>query len=537
MTGTLPLTGNGLTAMKKRKTGLVNYLAYGAGDCLGAGTTALTAAWLLYFYTTFCGLTPVEATFIFALARMLDAVVSPLMGFITDNFGSTWAGKRFGRRKFFILLGIPLVFSYSFMWVGDMGYGYYLATYLIFDVVYTMILVPYETLVPEMTDDFKQKTRFSGARIAMAQLAAILAAFLPGVLLNYFGKDNAISFFYASLFFSTLCAFMLTLVWLFTWERPRAEWSDAALRAEAQMKNLTFIQSMKRLTTELASTLRITIFRQHLGMYLGGYIAQDVFNAVFTYYVVFVLMQSASLASNLMGTMAIMQFIAVFGMIPLCIKLGPAPGYRIAVALFGLSAISWGILWYAGLNHVIALLFLVSGLAGLGRGGINYVPWNTYTYIADVDEIITGQRREGIFAGIMTLTRKASQAGAVMLVGIVMQLSGFVSGKTVQPPAVSLTILLMLTVGTVAILTCGFLVSLRFKLNLATHSVLREETAKMRLADRPVPEQIGPQARKTVEMLAGMPYEQLWGNNTIGYFNRQKITATRDLTHHQRLSE
>ena len=40
--------------MKTRKIGLVNYLAYGSGDFLGAGTTALTAAWLLYFYTTFC---------------------------------------------------------------------------------------------------------------------------------------------------------------------------------------------------------------------------------------------------------------------------------------------------------------------------------------------------------------------------------------------------------------------------------------------------------------------------------------------------
>lgn len=48
--------------MKTRKIGLANYLAYGAGDFLGAGTTALTAAWLLYFYTTFCGLTPIEAT-------------------------------------------------------------------------------------------------------------------------------------------------------------------------------------------------------------------------------------------------------------------------------------------------------------------------------------------------------------------------------------------------------------------------------------------------------------------------------------------
>ncbi|STV35632.1 Rhamnogalacturonide transporter RhiT [Klebsiella pneumoniae subsp. pneumoniae] len=54
--------------MKTRKIGLANYLAYGAGDFLGAGTTALTAAWLLYFYTTFCGLTPIEATLIFAAA-------------------------------------------------------------------------------------------------------------------------------------------------------------------------------------------------------------------------------------------------------------------------------------------------------------------------------------------------------------------------------------------------------------------------------------------------------------------------------------
>ncbi|WP_314140704.1 MFS transporter [Buttiauxella noackiae] len=511
--------------MKTRKIGLANYLAYGSGDFLGAGTTALTAAWLLYFYTTFCGLSPIEATFIFAMARVLDAVVSPLMGFLTDNFGSTWLGRRFGRRKFFIMLGIPLVFSYSFMWVGEMSYWYYLVTYLIFDVVYTMILVPYETLVPEMTDDFKQKTKFSGARISMAQLSAILAAFLPGILLNHFGKDNAVSFFYASLVFATICAIVLTLVWFFTWERPRSEWTEAALRAEEEKKTLTFAQSMKRLNVELTSTLRVKIFRQHLGMYLGGYIAQDVFNAVFTYYVVFVLMQSASMASSLLGTMAILQFIAVIGMIPLCIKYGPAPSYRMVVVLFGLSSISYALLYYAGLSDVFSLLMLVSAIAGLGRGGINYVPWNTYTYIADVDEVITGQRREGIFAGIMTLTRKASQAGAVMLVGIVMQLSGFVSGQTTQPPAVSHTILMILSFGTVAVLACGFLVSLRFKLNLQTHSVLREETAKMRVAGRPVPEATTPEARATVEMLAGMPYDTLWGNNNIGYLNRNKPAA------------
>lgn len=512
--------------MNKRKIGIANYLAYGSGDCLGAGTTALTAAWLLYFYTTFCGLTPIEATFIFAMARILDAVVSPLMGYLTDNFGNTWLGKRFGRRKFFILLGIPCVFSYSLMWMGDMSYWYYLFTYLLFDIVYTMILVPYETLVPEMTDDFKQKTKFSGARIGMAQLSAILAAFLPGVLLNHFGKDNAVSFFYASLVFSIMCAVVLTLVWCFTWERTRSEEELAA-----QAEKLTLGQSLRRLVIELSSTFRIRIFRQHLGMYLGGYIAQDVFNAVFTYYVVFVLMQSPTLASDLMGTMAILQFIAVMAMIPLCIRFGQAPSYRVVVVLFGLSALSYSVLYYSGMSDNYTLLLLISGIAGLGRGGINYIPWNIYTYIADVDEVVTGQRREGIFAGIMTLTRKASQAGAVMLVGIVMQMSGFVSGQSTQVPGVSHTIMMVLSGGTVLVLLIGFLISLKFRLNLKTHSVLREETLKMRQAGRLTPEAITPEARQTVEMLAGMPYEQLWGNNTIGYLNQRKAVQRQSVLH------
>ena len=171
-------------------------------------------------------------------------------------------------------------------------------------------------------------------------------------------------------------------------------------------------------------------------------------------------------------------------------------------------------LYYAGLSDVYALLLLISAVAGLGRGGINYVPWNTYTYIADVDEVITGQRREGIFAGIMTLTRKASQAGAVMLVGIVMQMSGFVSGQKTQPAEVSHTILLILSVGTLLVLFCGFgFPALQAQSTNPQHAARR--TAKMRESGRAMPEAASPHARATVEMLAGMPFESLWGITTL----------------------
>nr|WP_267340415.1 MULTISPECIES: MFS transporter [unclassified Gilliamella] len=103
------------------------------------------------------------------------------------------------------------------------------------------------------------------------------------------------------------------------------------------------------------------------------------------------------------------------------------------------------------------------------------MPCNIHTYISDVDEIITGKRREGIFAEVMIFTRKASQAGAVMLIVICLQNSGFVKGHNEQPLGVSQTILILLIVSTIFVLTLGFLISLKFKLDLKTHKILIDE--------------------------------------------------------------
>ena len=37
------------------------------------------------------------------------------MGYLTDNFGKTRLGKRFGRRRFFLLIGIPLMMFYPLL--------------------------------------------------------------------------------------------------------------------------------------------------------------------------------------------------------------------------------------------------------------------------------------------------------------------------------------------------------------------------------------------------------------------------------------
>ena len=76
-----------------RKVHFGHYLAYGSNDFLGAGAMSIIGMWILFFYTTFCGLTAAEAGIIFVAARLLDAFFSPVIGYISDHFHHTWLGK------------------------------------------------------------------------------------------------------------------------------------------------------------------------------------------------------------------------------------------------------------------------------------------------------------------------------------------------------------------------------------------------------------------------------------------------------------
>jgi len=489
--------------MTARTVRFGHYLAYGSNDFLGAGAMAVISGWILFFYTTFCGLTAVQAAAIFAIARMFDAVASPLIGYLSDHFHRTNAGRRFGRRRFFILLAVPLLPSFALMWIDGMTFWYYLVTYVFFEVVYAMELIPYETLAAEMSPDYKVKAKFAGARILCGQVSAILAGVLPGRIIEAFGKDSAETFFYLGVIFSVIFMLVALAVFTFSWERPREEIESIA----AAQTDSSVFRRFKQLYSDLFATLRIRAFRLHLGMYLGGYISQDIFNAVFTYFVVFAMGSTVVMASNFMGTMAFAQLLAVAAFIPMCLRFHPAPSYRIAVSLYAMAVI--GFLAVYRLQPLPSWWIYVPVLvAGLGRGGLNYIPWNTYNYMADVDEIVTGRRREGAFAGVMTFIRKTSQAAAVMGVGMILQAGGLVSGETSQSTEAVSTILFVMTLGTLTLLAFGFSVSLRFRLDRNTHGVLMDEIRRFK--ERP-DTQPDTQSRRIVEDLTGWRYEQLWG--------------------------
>src|SRR5262245_21204268 len=210
--------------MPARQVKLGHYVAYGANDFLGAGAMSIITIWILFFYTTFCGLTAAQAGIIFVVARLLYAFFSPVFGYISDHFHHTRLGRKFGRRRFFILLSVPLLPSFALMWVEGQSFWYYLITYCFFELVYAMEIIPYETLAAEMSPDYRTKAKFAGSRIICGQIANIAALWLPGVIVTRLGgEESASTFLYLGAVFSVFFVFVALAVYLFTWERPREE--------------------------------------------------------------------------------------------------------------------------------------------------------------------------------------------------------------------------------------------------------------------------------------------------------------------------
>lgn len=496
----------------ERRVGYGVAIGYGLTDLFGGGAFAVIGTWLLFFYTTYCGLSVFEAGSIFAIARVIDAILSPIMGYITDNFGNTWLGRKFGRRRFFLLISSPLMLLYGALWVTDMGYWYYLGTYLTIELLSAMVLVPWETLSSEMTNRFSERTRLSGVRLMFSALGSFLAVSVPGLIMSWTGKDSAITFTLTGIIFSVLYCVAVFITWLTTWEAKDLQPEENAAQDPARKGGSAHF---KYFFQDVASSFKIKAFRQHLLIYIFSFTAMDAFLAVFTYFVIYGLKQDASLASLLLsnmmfmsipGTFIFMMLLGRFNMTPSnALRISYASIIAVFIFLFAVYLWQW---------QVPTILFsAVFILFGLVRAGLTYIPWNIYSFIPDIDEMVTCKRREGIFAGVMVLTRKSSVAIAIFIIGIVLQESGFAKGSGAQPESAVHAIVGLMIFVTSAMLAISFWLTFKFKLTQHTHKVLIKEIARRKLGGSAGA--CDAETRKVIKDLTGYEYDEVWGASAV----------------------
>lgn len=483
-------------------------IGYGMTDIMGGGAFTVIGAWLLFFYTTFVGLSPVEAASIVAIARIVDAIVSLFMGSFTDHFYKNYLGKKFGRRRFFLLIGAPLMLVYMLLWLDGMSYVFYLAVYLAFEIIAAMVLIPWETLPSEMTKDFNSRTKLSTCRMFLSASGTFLATFIPGLLIKYFGEHDANAYFINGAVFAILFMVCVFISWKVTWERDLTPEMLAELESNTPKRSfLENLTALGNLFKEYASTLKVRAFRKHLAIYLFSFTAKDVYNTVFVFFCVYCLNVSSSLAGTLLSMSIVGLPVTLLAGMAI-IKYGPSRLYVFAYCLMMLCLGGFFLVYQFPTDNKVLLLVALAGVYQVGRCVLEFTPWNVFPFIPDIDEMITRQRREGLFAAVMTFSRKTTVAIATFVVGLLMQSGGFVKGSISQPQEAINTIAMLMFIGTSSLLLIALWQALTFHLNKRTHKIFVDEVE--RLKNNGLKQNVTGEVRHIVEDLTGYNYDQLW---------------------------
>ncbi len=208
-------------ANAQEKISLKEKIGYALGDAAAGGITwkIMSIAFPLFFTNVF-GLTFADAAALMLIARMFDVVTDPLVGALADRTQSRWGTYR----PWIIFCAIPfgivfalLLYTPDFGPTGKRVYAYVL--YLLMMAVYTMVNVPYGSLLGVMTDNDDEKNQFSSYRMVGAYAMGFITLLSFPYLQKLVGGTDAHQYAVLGALFGILAAVMTLACGLLTKER------------------------------------------------------------------------------------------------------------------------------------------------------------------------------------------------------------------------------------------------------------------------------------------------------------------------------
>ena len=196
-------------------------IAYALGDAAAGGITwkIMSIAFPLFFTNVF-GLTFADAAALMLIARLFDVVTDPLMGSLADRTRSRWGTYRpwliFGAIPFGLVFAL-LLYTPDLDPAGKRVYAYVL--YLLMMAVYTMVNVPYGSLLGVMTADDNQKNQFSSYRMVGAYAMGFITLLSFPYLQKMVGGTDAHQYAVLGAVFGIIAAAMTLACGLMTKER------------------------------------------------------------------------------------------------------------------------------------------------------------------------------------------------------------------------------------------------------------------------------------------------------------------------------
>jgi GPH family glycoside/pentoside/hexuronide:cation symporter len=439
-------------------------IGYGIGEINGSLFWTAVAFFLLNYLTDSVGLAAGLAGTALLVGKIWDAVSDPLVGFLSDRTRSRW-----GRRRpwlLFAALPFGLMFFLMFTSPGPLRqtglFLWAMVAYILLCTAYTCVTIPYNSLLPELSDDFSERTRISGFKMTFGVLGTLVGAAAVKPLLGVF-PSQAQGYMVVGAVFGLIIS-ASALVPFFAVREPARRVtppsSSLLVSAGQTFRNRPFVLIM---TAWTFNTLGLAVV-----------------TATLVYYFKYVLRQEGMLTIG----MAIL-LVCAMAFIPVSVKVSERVGKRTQYIL-GMSIVSVAVLLIFAFGHTAGIPFVygVMALAGMGLSTHYVMPWSIFPDTVEYGYLLTGDRHEGIYYGVMNFFIKAGQAIAGFLTGIVLELFQYVPNIPQSARAV-LGIRLLLGPLTVVFFIVANVTLAFYPLTREKYEEIRRDIARMEEKARP----------------------------------------------------
>ena len=399
-------------------------VAYGLGAVGKDMVYALSSSYVMYYYQDILGLSATFVGVILMVARIFDSLNDPFMGVLVAK-----TNTKYGKFRPWILSGtvlnaLVLYALFSAPSLSQTGLMVYFAIiYILWGVTYTMMDIPYWSMIPAVTEKPQDREQLSvigrtcaGVGSALIQVGTVMCVAFLGA------GSEAKGFKYFTLFVSII--FIVTELVLFLCIKEK--------KSDKKMETTTVKEMFKALfNNDQAMVTVLTIVLINSALYITSnlviyFFKYDLGTEVWkTNYTLFTTVGGAC---QILGMMVVYPLLRKF--------LSNTKIFKTSLIMAITGYILLLILCKSSLAHNMVLLCMIGALVFAANGILTVLTTVFLSNSVDYGELKTGRREESVIFSMQTFVVKAASGLAVFVTGIGIDLIGLVGNSEDGLPTV-----------------------------------------------------------------------------------------------------